>query len=164
MSKHPRKKHVINPRLQWKLTTVFLCLACMALLLEAMVLNRVLVRVADKMPRDGEILLGELPGMLSNGLLLSALVVVPLTVSFGLLATFRVAGPIYRFEEYLKRVVRGEKPGPCKIRTNDELQELCDLINEATAPLRRAELVLIDAKPDEDSSESDSEEEERTAV
>jgi len=35
-----------------------------------------------------------------------------------------------------KAVIRGEEVGPCRIRRGDEFQELCELINQATAPLR----------------------------
>ena len=62
----------------------------------------------------------------------------PLTFCIGVLVTFRIAGPVYRFEQYLKQVSRGEQLGPCKIRDGDEFQGLCDLINEATRHLREA--------------------------
>lgn len=67
---------------------------------------------------------------------LSLAILVPVTFVFGILLTFRVAGPIYRFEQYLRSVAKGEQIGPCKIRQGDELQPLCDAINEATEPLR----------------------------
>ena len=60
----------------------------------------------------------------------------PLTIAIGILVTFRIAGPLYRFERFLELVIRGEQVGPCKLRNGDELQDLCDLINEATRPLR----------------------------
>jgi hypothetical protein len=34
-------------------------------------------------------------------------------------------------------VADGAAPGDCKLREGDELQELCTLLNEATAPLRK---------------------------
>ena len=60
----------------------------------------------------------------------------PMMLCVGILSTFRIAGPVYRFEQYLKEVARGEVSDPCRIRDGDELWDLCDLINEATAPLR----------------------------
>jgi hypothetical protein len=36
-------------------------------------------------------------------------------------------------------VADGAAPGDCKLREGDELQELCTLLNEATAPLRKRE-------------------------
>ena len=63
-------------------------------------------------------------------------VCLPLTFCVGVVVTFRFAGPIYRFEKYLKALARGEQVEECRIRKGDELQEFCKLLNEATAPLR----------------------------
>ena len=71
-------------------------------------------------------------------LLVSFGMLLPLTIAVGILVTFRIAGPVYRFEKYLKQVIDGEEVGPCRIRDGDEFQELCELINQATAPLREA--------------------------
>jgi hypothetical protein len=57
----------------------------------------------------------------------------------GVLTTFRVAGPLYRIEMFLKQVARGEKPADCRLRKGDELVEFCEVVNLATAPLRRTE-------------------------
>ena len=70
---------------------------------------------------------------------ISLAIVLPAVISVGILLTFRIAGPIYRFEEYLKAVARGENVGPCKIRKGDQLQPLCDAINAATDAAARAE-------------------------
>jgi nitrogen fixation/metabolism regulation signal transduction histidine kinase len=76
--------------------------------------------------------------MLVEALLVSLLFLVPMTVGVGILATFRIAGPIYRFETYLDQVARGEEVGPCKLRKGDQLQGLCEKINEALAAARDA--------------------------
>ena len=68
---------------------------------------------------------------LSFGLLL------PFTFAIGVLITFRVAGPVHRFYVYLAQVIRSEEVGPCRLRKGDDLQELCELINKATEPIRR---------------------------
>ena len=67
-----------------------------------------------------------------------------------MLVTFRIAGPIYRFEQYLAGIAEGRQLGPCRIREGDELVELCARINEATAPLRRGQL----ARPGEPEGET----------
>lgn len=59
----------------------------------------------------------------------------PFLVSVGLVVTHRIAGPIYRFQEHLKAIAEGRAPGPCKIRRQDEFQELCRRINEAVDAL-----------------------------
>ena len=45
----------------------------------------------------------------------------------------RIAGPVYRFQQHLGAVARGEDVGPCRIRTGDELHSLCETINAALA-------------------------------
>ena len=60
----------------------------------------------------------------------------PITATVGILATFRIAGPLNRIEAFLTEVRDGSKPADCIIREGDELRELCDLVNEVTAGLR----------------------------
>ncbi|MEM7305195.1 MAG: hypothetical protein AAF682_00925 [Planctomycetota bacterium] len=86
---------------------------------------------------EGGELFGELPGLLLIVFGLSLTVLLPLLFAFGLYMTFHIAGPIYRMQVFLSDVVRGEAKEPCKIRDSDQLQELCQLVNEATAPLLR---------------------------
>ena len=69
----------------------------------------------------------------------SFLVLVPMLVVLGVILTSHIAGPVYRFQAYLGSVVRGEYQGPCKIRKGDELQSLCDAINELSAKCARLE-------------------------
>jgi signal transduction histidine kinase len=63
-------------------------------------------------------------------------VLLPTMLVVGILVTHRIAGPVYRFEQYLGALARGENPGPCHIRRGDELQELCQQINAAFETLR----------------------------
>ena len=59
----------------------------------------------------------------------------PATLLIGIHATFRVAGPIYRFEQHLRAVASGMHAGDCRIRRGDELHDLCDSINAAVRAL-----------------------------
>ncbi len=136
MSYHKRTKRLVKSGLQLKLIMTFVGLACVASLFEVILLNRAVTFVAAQMPRDGGILLGELPGVLRSSVLLSLSVLVPVTIGVGLVLTHRLAGPIYRFETYLRGVANGEQNGRCKIRDGDELQEFCELLNEAISKLR----------------------------
>ena len=81
-------------------------------------------------------LAAEVPRVMLEVLTFSLVILLPVIFAFGILLTFRIAGPVYRFEQYLGSVARGEQLGPCKIRDGDELQNLCDAINAATEPLR----------------------------
>jgi hypothetical protein len=75
-------------------------------------------------------------GLLGATLAVSLAIVIPVTLVVAVLLTFKVAGPLYRFRVFLNQVKRGERPEDCRIRKSDELQDFCELLNEATAPLR----------------------------
>ena len=136
MERHRRRKRLINPRLQLKFVAIFACIAAVAVLFQAMVVNRILVQISDDLPHDGDLLAAELSEVLFSGLGYTLLLLLPLVVSLGVLATFRIAGPLYRFEVYLGQLARGEEPGPCRIRRDDELHELCAAINRAVPVLK----------------------------
>lgn|GEM_PF-626879 len=136
MTQYKRTKRLINSGLQLKLILTFVGLACVASLFEVILLNRAVTFVAAQMPRDGGILLAELPGVLRTSVLLCLGVLVPVTIGVGLVLTHRIAGPIYRFETYLRSIVAGEHIGRCKVREGDELQDFCELLNEAVSTLR----------------------------
>ena len=104
------------------------------------------------MPEGGTYLMAVMPELPLEILLVSFGMLLPLTIAVGILATFRIAGPVYRFEKYLKAVIRGEEVGPCRIRKGDEFQELCELINEATAAMREqraGEMERVSTAPEE---------------
>lgn len=131
-----RKRRLINPRLQLRLSIVFLCIACSAVLVEGMVLYRSFAKLSTEMGADRDVLLGSLPGIFVKGILLTLLLTIPATLAIGTLTTHRIAGPLYRFGNFLKQVMAGEHSAPCRIRKGDELQELCDTLNEVTEPWR----------------------------
>ena len=78
----------------------------------------------------------ELFEILWSHLFLTVGLMIPLTLFTGILVTFRVAGPVHRFEQHLKAIANGEDPGDCYIRKGDEFTELCELINSAVNTLR----------------------------
>lgn len=131
-----RKQRLIQPRLQMRLVMSFLGLSVLALALQFLLLAALLMRFAADLPQDGTLLVEELPRLLGWVLGLSLLVCLPLTVSVGVLVTFRIAGPLYRFQKHFEAIARGEDPGECRIRKGDQLQELCAVINSALTRLR----------------------------
>ena len=72
----------------------------------------------------------------SATLWMSFAIVLPICIVIGVLTTFRIAGPIYRFSKFLEQVREGRHPERCVLRKTDELQDLCALLNDVTAPLR----------------------------
>lgn len=131
-----RRVKLIKPQLQLKLVGVFVGLSALGFLLQSLHVGLRLSELASHVPEGGSYLMAMLPALPLEILLVSFGMLLPLTIAVGIMVTFRIAGPVYRFEQYLKAVVRGEELGPCRIRKGDEFQELCELINEATAPVR----------------------------
>lgn len=131
-----RRIKLIKPKLQLKLVGVFVGLSALGFLLQSLHVGLRLSELAANVPEGGTYLMAVMPELPLEILLVSFGMLLPLTIAVGILVTFRIAGPVYRFEKYLKAVIRGEEAGPCRIRQGDEFQELCELINQATASLR----------------------------
>ena len=140
-----RREKLVRPRLQLRLILAFLCIAATALLLQFGLFASVISRLAAELPEDGSILVEQSTEISITILLVSLGVLLPLCFFVGVLATFRVAGPLYRFEKHLETVAQGEDPGTCRIRKGDELHELCDVLNRALEAVRRRG--AFDAEP-----------------
>lgn len=136
MAQYKRRKKLIKPRLQLKLTLVFVGLSALSLLLQFILFSSRLTNVALELPNDSGFLLQKSSGLLLETVLISFLLFLPLTFVVGVLTTFRIAGPIYRFELFLDAVRRGENPRDFRLRKGDELQEFAELLNTVTQPLR----------------------------
>ena len=132
-----RRQHLIKPGVQLRLSLLFAGLTVMCLLIQWLLFSSMLTSAAQRMPVGGEYLMDLVPSLLTRSILVSLGVALPLTMLVGIYSTFPITGPIYRFESYLGEVIKGTQLGPCKIRQGDSFGTLCDLINEATEPVRR---------------------------
>lgn len=136
MSAVKRRVRLVNPSLQLKLCVIFLALSLISLLLQFTLVYTSIASLSG----EGGVLdpwaAAELNGMLWRRLLLAAVVTVPLTFFVGIVVTFRIAGPILRFERHLEAIADGENPGPCNIRKGDEFHGLCALLNQTIDTLR----------------------------
>lgn len=133
-----RRRILVLPRLQGRLVAAFLSAACISTVVQMLLLNLALTTLANEAPAARGPLLAATPDILRTQILLTFCLMVPLVIAVGLMETFRVAGPLYRIEQYLRDVVAGGHPEPCKLRADDELQDLCRLVNAATQPAARA--------------------------
>lgn len=134
-----RRIKLIKPQLQLKMTFLFVSVAVLSLLLQAVLLMSGLTTAALELPNDHMMMLDRVDSIIFQSLLSSFVLFLPLTFAVGILTTFRFAGPVYRMEAFLRQVVRGEKPADCRLRQGDELHDFCALINEATQSLREGE-------------------------
>ena len=151
-----RSIRLINPRLQHRMVGAFVGLAVLAMLLQFLFLGARLTHVASTIPDGGAELATEVPLVLVKVLLVSLIALIPIIYAFGVRITFKLAGPIYRFESFLRAVSEGTQVEECRIRRKDQLHDLCRQINEATAMARaqNAERARADeaAEGSEDSS------------
>jgi hypothetical protein len=126
-----RKKQIILPNFQLRTAAKFVGLTMGALLCQFLFMGILLTNVLRGFP-GAEALLPEVPAIVFKTVLFMAVLQFPL-LCMGLILTFRVAGPVYRFESYLRALARGEHGGPCKIRDKDEFTSLNEAINEVAA-------------------------------
>ncbi len=134
--KYKRKKKLIKPKFQLKVAGACLGLAVMAVLTMMILLNEAILDFADKGWVDSALIQDKWIGVLLSKLGIALLIFAPMTLALGIILMHRVAGPLYRFEQFLGAVVRGEHPGECRIRDGDELVDMCELLNKLTVPLR----------------------------
>ncbi|MFT5049685.1 MAG: hypothetical protein ACI8QZ_001078 [Chlamydiales bacterium] len=131
-----RRIKLIKPTLQLKLTLIFVGISALSLLLQGVLLMSGLTRAALDLPNDHLIMLDQVNSIVFGALVSSFALFLPLTFAVGILTTFRLAGPLFRLERFLRQTIRGDKPADCQLRKGDELHGFCALINEVTAPLR----------------------------
>lgn len=132
-----RSRQLPKPAMQMKFAAVTLVVAAIAVVAQAGTLMYTLTEVANGLPlEEGQRVMQALPGLLATNLSVTFLILIPLMLGFGILATFRIAGPLHSFEGFLREVAGGRRRAPCTIRDKDELHEMCRLLNEVTAPLR----------------------------
>jgi len=143
-----RRIKLIKPRLQLKLIGIFVGISAVGFFMQALHVALRLSELAASMPEGGEYLTAVMPRLPLEILIVSFGMVLPVTVAIGVVVTHRIAGPIYRFEQYLAQVQRGEAKGECRLRDGDEFVELAERISEVTAPLRRERPVAAQAEGD----------------
>lgn len=154
MNVNRRRIVLVNPRLQMRILLLLLASVGSAVCLQALLTARSLSDLALRVPNDGQFLLDETVGIVVRGTVLSVLVLLPMFGLLTVVGTFRLFGPLYRFERFLEGVADGTHPQACRIREGDELQELCDLLNEVTRDTR--ERIRRDLGEPESMSEPDS--------
>jgi hypothetical protein len=132
-----RRDRLVRPRLQLRLILAFLGVATLALVFQFVLFATVLSSISADLPSDGQVLLERSTGVSVTILLISLGVLLPLSFFVGVLVTFRVAGPLYRFERHLETIAAGKDPGVCRIRKGDELHDFCTTFNAALDRMRQ---------------------------
>lgn len=136
MQKQTRKKKLVKSGLQLKVVGAFMATAFAATLVQAVTLDLTMRRVSAYLPNDAELFRTVWPQYFTTNVLLTLLLLALTVFGVGVAITHKVAGPLHSMERYLRELRAGRAQAPCHLRKGDQLHEFCELLNEATAPLR----------------------------
>ncbi len=125
-NRNVRRIKVIDGRFQYGTIAFSLAIVLAGLLVFAAgtALYYLLAHAAGGAAR-AELLLVILPPLLLNDLAIMLLFIV-----VGILATHRIAGPVYRIEVDIERVLAGEKGVRVRTRKRDAFPDLAERVNE----------------------------------
>lgn len=125
-NRNARRIKVIDGRFQYATIAFALAIVLTGLLVFAAgtTLYYLLARAAGGAARP-DLLLVILPPLLLNDLAIMLLIIV-----LGVLATHRIAGPVYRIEIDIERVLAGEKGVRVHTRKGDAFPDLAERVNE----------------------------------
>ncbi|MBD3296183.1 MAG: HAMP domain-containing protein [Candidatus Omnitrophica bacterium] len=140
MPKHKRRQYLISRRFQIKyISLILLFMFGTAVITGYMVYVTTWVMFGEKLaavyPQG---LLLEVVKNVNMVLLLRLIFLSPLVILVGLILSHRIAGPIYRIREQLKKIRSGDHGHDIKLREKDELKDLADEVNDLSRDLRRA--------------------------
>lgn len=138
MKNQRRAIRFLFPGLQSRFFTLALGGIGVSLALQAAVSATSLAALAKRLPSDGDLVQGEIVGLLVRDLLWSFALTAPVFGVFVLIALMKVVGPFYRMQRFLEDVIDGRRPEPCRLRKDDEFQEFCALLNRATGVVSSA--------------------------
>lgn len=144
-----RRQRLIKSRLQLRVIGVFAGITLLAQLFQTLLVASQLASLAGSMPSGGQHLAEATPLLVGKALAISSLALLPLVLLVGISATFRLAGPLYAIDRFLRGVRDGERTAPLCLRHGDELQDLCTVVNEVTEPLRGR---VEEARPERDAA------------
>ncbi len=152
--KSKRRNKLPKPRFQLKLAGTFMALVAMSLFVQTLVCGAQFAALSGQIDGSETELISALPTLLGKSLLYGSLLIIPALGIMAIYVTFRMAGPIYRFEMHLRAVIAGEEPGACKIRESDYHHELCGLINKALDTTAQQAVPEEDATSESSSSQA----------
>jgi hypothetical protein len=136
---YKRKRKLIDKALQLKLVAVFTAIGATCALFQVVLINFGLLEIAKSIPAGGTELLDESRWMMLTNIMWTLGVLIPLMTCIGIVVTHRIAGPAYRMRTHLTAIAEGGPVRPCKIRKDDELQDLCGALNAALARIAPAQ-------------------------
>ncbi|MBN1420881.1 MAG: methyl-accepting chemotaxis protein [Planctomycetes bacterium] len=136
MANHSRRKQLIKPGSQLRIIAYAVLVALVALLLNLSLLIFGLESAFSAVPgADPELQDGLRLAVLKYSLF-SAGLVVPLATCLGVVVSFQIFGPVYRFEQFVEQMANGDLSKDCRLRRGDDLGGLESKINAMVARMR----------------------------
>ena len=151
---HKRRLKLVDPKLQIQLTMVFVGLSALGVVMQFILFQSTLSKLSYQLPNDGLLLMESVNSALPGILGVTLLAILPLTYLVGVLTTFRIAGPVYRMNMYLRDVAEHGYHGPCRLRKGDKLQELAAQLSKTVEHLSEPGSQQSRKRPD-DSGETE---------
>jgi methyl-accepting chemotaxis protein len=132
--RRPRRRKVVDGRLQYGMIAVFLTVIVAGLLLFAAVVAVFLFITGEgDAAAQAAFLRSVLPWLLLNDLAIMIVAIVT-----GIIATHRIAGPIYRIESDIDRALAGEAGVTIRLRRTDAFPALARKVNQLLEHLDRS--------------------------
>jgi signal transduction histidine kinase len=128
MGKRKIRNYLISKNLQLRITLKFVVPALFLSILSGLVVFLIVWPLLSEFVSDT--LIKQFQTIMVIGLFLCSIGIICLITALGIVVTHRIAGPIYRIEQDLKRLLQGEKIEPIHIRRGDEFQEFVNIINQ----------------------------------
>lgn len=147
-----RKQKLPQPRFQLRLIGAIAVICALTLVVHTILVGWQVMSLAGTLPSGGGHVAEALPSLLFRALGLSLVMVLPALLLIGVHLTFRIAGPLFRFERHLEQVAAGETTAPCAIRESDDLQDFCNLLNKGLEGARAQGAAQARAEADERAS------------
>jgi methyl-accepting chemotaxis protein len=123
---HKRRIKVVNGRFQYGAVAMSLSVVAGGLLLVAAGIAVIFLAVRSA---GGSIRAEEFLEVLAS-LLINDLAIMVLMIVVGIFMTHRVAGPVYRIESDIERVLAGEKGVRVHLRRHDSFPDLAEKVNQ----------------------------------
>jgi len=139
MTKHKRRIKLVDPKLQIQLTLIFVSLSALGLLIQFILFQSTLSRLASELPHDGARVMDAVNGSLPGVLGITLIAIMPLVYAVGVLTTFRIAGPVYRMKQYLRQVAEEGYKEPVRLRKGDKLVDLAEQLSATLQKLSEHE-------------------------
>jgi len=143
-----RKQTLVKRELQLRMVMQCGAVVALAILVQSLLIAFVLSRLAATLPNDGLLVHAAMPQVIFTGMLTSLALLAPFVFALGLRYSHRIAGPVYRMEQTLRRAIGSGEFASLRLREGDELQELAALLDQALSQLKAG----ADASPGEGSS------------